>query len=171
MTDDVYRIHDVLYRSNDEFVPLEPLGLDSAVEIKGEFACTLKEMVEWFFRDYVIPQFTKCRNERFLEIFKTRADLDKTLLGESEHDWPDVQVVTAGGERIDISRIRYIFIGNRQAMEVEQSHHVFNRKMVSTGKHIDSDGTATHFSLVQDPGSTEIRGKWVRNLAKPKSQR
>lgn len=170
MTDDVYRIHDVLYRDGDDFVPLVPLGLESTVEINGDVACTLKEMVEWFFGNYVVPQFTKYQKERFLEIFKTREDLEKTLLCEFEHDWPGVQVVTAEGKRIDIPRIRYVFFGNRQTMEVMQDHHVFNNTMVSTGKHVDSDGTSTHFSLIQLPGSAEIKGKWTRNAPKPKSK-
>lgn len=160
ITDDLYSIHDVFYMLNDEYVPIQTLGLSSNVEIKGEIVGDLKGLIEYFFKKHIVPHIDKYKSEHFLEIFKTRADADKTLLAQSDYNWRGIYVNSEEAGRVELKKVRYIIIGNRKSMDVKQEHKIFNEKMVSTGKHIESDGSVINFSIVQDPDTEKIHARW-----------
>jgi len=162
MTDDIYQINDVSYKRGEKYYSVAALGLESQVEINGEIIGDLKGLIEYFLQEYLVPQCNKYKKEHFLEIFKTRDDVEKPMLVQSEYDWPGIYAVTKDGERIELKKVRYVVIGNRRAMNVEQEHRVFNDKMVSTGKHFDSDGSTIDFSIVQDPDTRILHAQWVR---------
>lgn len=163
MTDDVYNIHGVFYKHDEDYLPVATLGLESNVEIKGEIAGDLKGLIEYFFQEHLAPQIDKYKKEHFLEIFKTKADVDKSLLVQREYDWSGIYVISKDGERVELNKVRYIVIGNRKTMNVEQEHRVFNEKMISTGKHLNSDGTTIEFNIVQDPDSRKMHAHWIKN--------
>ena len=49
-------------------------------------------------------------------------------------------------------------------MEVDQVHKVFNKKLISTGKHLDSNGTTIDFNIVQDPDTKKMHFRWLRSI-------
>ena len=49
LTDDVYRIQDVLHKSNGDYIPIVKLGLESNVVINDEIAGDVRGLVEYFF--------------------------------------------------------------------------------------------------------------------------
>ncbi len=163
MTDDIYQINDVSYKCGEKYYSVAALGLESQVEINGEIIGDLKGLIEYFFQEYLVPQCNKYKKEHFLEIFKTKDDLEKPMLVQREYDWTGVYAITKDDERTELKKVRYVVVGNRRAMDVEQEHRVFNDKMVTTGKHFDSDGSTIDFSIVQDPDTRILHGRWVRD--------
>ena len=147
------------------------LGLNGEVEVEGQIVGDLEGVVEYFFQEYLAPRLDKHKKERFREIFKTREDVEKPLWAQSEHDWTGICVVSPDGERTELSKVKYIVVGNRRAMDVEQEHRLFNERMVSTREHLDTDGTTVDFTIVQDPDTEEIRVRWTRSRSDPDARR
>lgn len=164
MTDDVYRINDVLYKAGEDYKPITSLGLDSNVEVNSEVIGDVKSLVEYFFKEHIVPHINEYKNSHFLEIFKTKEDVEKMLLVESEYDWLGIYVLDNEGNKTELKKVKYIITGNRKSMDVEQAHHVFNEKMVSTGRHIDADGSAIDFSVIQNPDTKKIHVRWEREM-------
>ncbi len=164
MTDDVYKIHDVFYERDDKFLPITDLGIDNNVEMKGEIIGDLEGLVEYFFQEHIIPKIKQYKKEHFLEIFKTKADTKKMLFVESEHAWPEISVIDQEGNAVKLSKVKYVITGIRRTMEVNQEHKVFNNKLVSTGKHLDSNGTTIDFNIVQDPDTKKMHFRWLRSV-------
>jgi hypothetical protein len=162
VSDETYLIHQVLYKACDEFRPIDDLGLNCEVELDGEPVGDLAGLTEHFFKEHVIPGVVAYTKQHFLDIFKTKEDINKPMLVESEHDWPKVVVTDNQGNRVEIARVKYVFTGVRQSMDVHQAHYVFNEKMISVGKHRDPDGTEIDFSLVQDSDSPTLRARWTK---------
>ena len=156
MTEDIFQIHNVLYMDGAYFVPITSLGLDSRVELNGEQMGNLGELVQYFFQQYVIPQLIQYKKKHFLDLFKDKANLDKTLIAEDVYDWPDIVVDCVNGKQVELKKVKYIVHGNRKSEDVEQAHYVFNKKMVSTGKHLDADGSVITFYVIQDPDTQKI---------------
>jgi len=119
-----------------------------------------RTLIEYFFQEHLVPQIDKYKKEHFLEISKTRADAEKSMLAERDYDWSGLHVINNKGERIELKEVKYVVIGRRKTANVEQEHRLFNEKMVSTGKHLDSDGTAIEFSILQDPDTENIHVRW-----------
>lgn len=160
MTDDVYNIHEVFYKLDDGFIPITTLDLESNVEIKGEIVGDLKGLIEYIFKEHLVPQIDKYKKEHFLEIFKSKSDAEKSIIVEREYDWSDIYILSKEGDRIQPKKVKYVVVGSRKTVDVKQQHRVFNEKMVSTGKHLDSDGMAIEFSIIQDPDTNKIHGRW-----------
>lgn len=164
MTDDVYIINDVLYKVGEDYKPITSLGIDSNVGVNGEVIGDVKGFVGNFFKEHIVPHINEYKKNHFLEIFKTKEDVGKTLLVEIEYDWPGIYVLDNKGNKTELKKVKYIITGNRISMDVEQAHHVFNEKMVSTGRHLDADGSAIDFSVIQDPDTKKIHARWERKV-------
>lgn len=48
MTNDVYKIHDVLYKKEEDFIPMTQLDIENDIEINGEKVGSLKSIIENF---------------------------------------------------------------------------------------------------------------------------
>lgn len=160
MTGDTYDINEVFYKCDIDYVPISSLGLESDVEIKGEIVGDLKGLIQYIFQEYLVPQIEKYKEEHLLEIFRTKSDAEKTILVEREYEWSGVFVINDDGERIELKKVKYVVVGNRKIKNVEQKHRIFNKKMVSTGKHINTDGTTIDFTIVQDPDTGKFHARW-----------
>jgi hypothetical protein len=169
VSDEIYIISQVFFKACDGYRPMGDLGLNSNVELDGEAVGDLAGLIEYFFKEHVIPGVEAYRKQHFLEIFKTKKDIEKTMLVESEHGWPTVIVKDSFGNRIEISRVKYVFTGVRQSMDVHQSHFVFNQKMISMGRHRNPDGSEIDFSLIQDSDSPTLRASWSKRAGDAKN--
>jgi hypothetical protein len=161
VSDEIYFIHQVFYKACDEYRPMEDLGLNCDVELDGEAVGDLAGLIEHFFKQHVIPGVEAYRKQHFLDIFKTKEDMGKPMLVESEHSWPKVDVTDNMGNRVEIARVKYVYTGVRQTVDVHQAHYVFNQKMISVGRHRDP-GMVIDFSLVQDSNSPTLRARWTK---------
>ena len=85
------------------------------------------------------------------------------LFIESEHTWPEINVIVQAGNVVKLSKVKYIILGIRRTMEVDQEHKVFNNKLVSTGKHLESNGGAINFNIVQNPDTRKMHVRWFRS--------
>lgn len=160
--DENYRLHDVLFKEGEQYRSLKELGLDSVVLKEGEEVGSVKETFEYFFMKFLLPKIQEKVKADFLDIFKKREDLSKALYVESDHTFTGFSVRLPSGEEIDVSNLRFIILGTRSYADVDQTHIKFNEMMVSTGQYIDSDGSVLKFSIVQDPETEKIHGKWKR---------
>ena len=162
MTDDVYRIHDCFYRKDDDWLPITQLEIGSEVHVNGQEVGNLKDIVEHFFLEYIVPQIDKHKKENFLEIFKTKEDAEKIMRVESEYTWPEIVAHDRDGNEVNFSKVKYIILGDRKTMDVDQEHKVFNNKVVSIGKHVESEGGTINFRIVQDPDTRKMHVKWFK---------
>ena len=162
ITDDVYKIHDVLYKKDEEFIPITQLNINSDIEVNGENSGNLKSLIEVFFQEHIVPQIDKYKKDNFLEIFKTKEDAEKMMVVESEYSWPDIKALDQNGNTIIFSKIKYVILGMRKTINVEQEHKVFNNKMVSISKHLESDGSTIDFRIVQDPDTRKMHVQWFK---------
>ena len=162
VSDEIYLIHQVFYRASEEYKLIDDLDQNCEVELDGETVGDLAGLIEYFFKEHVIPGVEAYRKQHFLTIFKTKEDIGKPMLVESEHDWPKVVATDNQGKRVEIARVKYVFTGVRQSMDVHQAHYVFNMKMISVGRHRDPDGTEIDFSLIQDLDSPTLRARWTK---------
>lgn len=119
-------------------------------------------MIADFFRELLTPQIENYKNENFHNIFRTVEDLDKDLVVEIEREWPLINVLTISGERVDVSRFKFIVVGTRKSTKIEEEHHVFNQKMISTGTYNETDGSVISFSIIQDPETRKLHARWWR---------
>jgi len=61
-----------------------------------------------------------------------------------------------------LKKVKCVVSGKRKSVDVKQEHRLFNKMMVSTGKHFDVDGSVIKFTIVQDPETKKLHGKWER---------
>ena len=162
LTDDIFRITDVLYKHNDSFIQMSELGLESEIEFEGEIIGTLIELITFYFQEKLGPENEKYKKGKMLEIFRTKADLEKDMHVEVECNWPRITVLSSSGERVEIESVKYVVTGTRQSKDIEQKHQVFNQMLVSTGKHLDSDDSTIHFMIVQEPETKKAHVAWRR---------
>jgi hypothetical protein len=157
-----YRLHDVLFKEGAQYRSLMELGLNSVVVKDGNELGSIKETFEYFFLEFLLPRIQAKVKVDPLAIFKTREDLAKTLVVQSDHTFPGLTVRLTSPEEVDISNLKFIVHGNRRFIDVKQTHMKFNDLMVSTGQALDTDGSVLKFTIVQDPETKKIHGKWKR---------
>ena len=162
ITDENFRLHDVLYKKGDTFRSLRELDLRSIIVLNGEGSGSIKDYFEYFFLNHLLPFIQTNKRTEIMQLFKTKADLDKPIYIEFDHTFPGTYARLSSGEEIDISVTKFIVLGIRGTKEVEQKHYKFNELMISTGEHLDSDGSKIKFNIVQDPESDQIHGTWNR---------
>ncbi len=162
ITGENFRLHDVLYKKNDKYHSLKELDLRSSVVMNGEDCGSIKENFDYFFINHLLPFIQTKKRKEVMELFKTRADLDKEIYIEWDHTFPGICARLPSGEEIDISVLKFTIFGTRNTEEVDQKHYKFNELMVSAGEHLDSDGSTIKFNIVQDPESKKIHGRWQR---------
>jgi hypothetical protein len=160
-----FTLQDVLYLAHGEYKQLSDLGMDSEVEFRGEVVGTVKEVFEWIFLEKIIPQAQVYVKDNFKEIFKTYANLRKIMYIEKEENLSVLYVISGEGNKTEISKVKFIFHGTRWVADVKPKHSLFNEKMISTGKYIDTDGSLLKFIILQDPDSKQIHVNWRK---KPK---
>jgi hypothetical protein len=134
--------------------------LRSSVIVNEEEVGSIKYTFEYFFLNYLLPFIQENKRTEIMELFKTREDLDKVLSIENDHKFPGFVARLSTGEEIDISDIKFIIHGTRKIADVEQKHFKFNELMVSTGQHLDTDGSTIKFTIVQDPEFNKLHGSW-----------
>ena len=61
------------------------------------------------------------------------------------------------GLSLDISKIQFVVIGNRQVTDVKIEHKIFDRQMVWYGKYINSNNEHD-ITIVQEPNGDNFRG-------------
>lgn len=162
ITDDNLRISDVQYETSDGFVTVRTLGLKSLVEINDEVVGTVEGLTSYFFQEHLVPSIRENVKNNFSELFKTQEDLQKPLMVEAEFNWPGIYVINADSSKIELKKVKYIVTGQRNVIDVEQKHRVFNRKMVSTSSHLDADGSILDFNIVQDSDTNKMHVRWRR---------
>lgn len=162
LSEERYRLHDVLFEEGGQYRSLIDVGLDYLVLKDGNEVGSIKETFEYFFLEFLLPRIQAKVKAGLLEIFKTKEDLSKTLVVESVHTFPGLTVRLPGREEVDISNLKFIVHGNRRFVDVKQTHMKFNDLMVSTGQALDNDGSVLKFTIVQDPEAKKIHGKWKR---------
>jgi hypothetical protein len=162
ITGENFRLHDVLFKDGNAYRSLKELDLRSIVIVDGEEFGSIKENFEHFFLNHLLPFIQEKKRKDMMELFKTKADLDKELYIEFDHTFPGTLARLSTGEEIDISDLKFIIFGTRNTEEVGQEHFKFNELMVSTGQHRDSDGSTIKFNIVQDSESKKIHGRWKR---------
>lgn len=157
-----YKIDNVFYKNGDEFIDMSELNLESQVQIDGENSNTLKGLVENFFHNFIIPQIEQYKKNNFIKLFQTRGDIEKTLIVESEHNWPEVTASDKNGNLVTFSKVKYVVLGTRTIADVKQEHKLYNDKIVSLGKHQDNEGTKYNLVTIQDPDTKKIHFNWER---------
>ena len=162
-SDENYRLHDVLFREGGEYRSLKELGLDSTVVKEGKELGSIKGTFDYFFLKFLLPHIQSKVKADFLDIFKTREDLAKTLYIECDQTFTGFVVRLDSGAEADISNLKFIIHGTRCSTDVKQTHIKFNDLMASTGQHLDTDGSVLKFSIVQDPEARKIHVKWRRD--------
>lgn len=155
-------MHDVQFRDGETYRSLKELDLRSPVLKEGEEVGSIKEVFEYFFLEFLLPRIQKKVKAERLDIFKTKADISKLLHVESDHNLPGFSVRLADGEEIDVSDVKFIVHGTRHVSDINQNHMKFNDMMVSTSQYLDADGSLLKFSIVQDPETEQIHGRWRR---------
>lgn len=162
LSDITYRLHDVLFWDGKQFKTLKTLGLDSVVLKSNEEVGSIKQTFEFCFLEFLIPQIQEEVKANFLNIFRKKKDLSKFLLVEIERTMVGLIVRQPSGAEVDISKLKFIVHGTWHHCDVEQKHIQFNKMMVSTGQHIDSDGSKLKFTIVQNPDTKKIHANWKR---------
>jgi len=157
-----YTLQEVLYLTNGEYKKVSDLGMSSEVEFLGEVVGTVKEVFEWIFLEKIIPQAQVYVKDNFMKIFKNYDDLKKIMYLEKEQNLSKLFVISMDGNKSKISKVKFIFHGIRQVADVEPKHFLYNEKMVSTAKHIDTDGSLLKFKILQDPDNKQIHVNWLK---------
>lgn len=162
ISNQAFALKNVLYAINGEYREISDLGIDSDIELKGELAGTVKEVFEWIFLEVIVPQTQAHLKEHMLEIFKTYADLTKTIYLEKEIKFNELHVIPSKGQKIEISTVKFIYLGTQEVIDVKQRHSRFNNKMISTSKHIDNDDSLLAFKILQDPDTRQLHVNWSK---------
>jgi hypothetical protein len=160
ITDDVYRIHDCSYKKDEQWLPICQLNLELDAKFDSQPVGKLKEIVEQFFIDHIVPQIDKYKKENFLSLFKTKEDVEKIMIVESEYTWPDIEAYDLNGDLINFSKVKYVVLGQRKALDVAQEHKLFNGKAVSISKYAETDTGEINFRILQDPDTRKININW-----------
>jgi hypothetical protein len=161
-----YRLRDVLFKDGVKYRSLKEIDLRSSVIVNGVEIGSIKDTFEYFFVNHLSPFIQKYKKQEIIELFKTRADLGKTLCIESSHNFPGCFAHLSTGEEVDISNLKFIISGTRRTAEVEQKHYKFNELMVSMGQYLDTDGSAIKCNIVQDLESNTIHTRLKREKVK-----
>lgn len=162
ITGENFRLHDVLYKKDEKYHSLKELDLRSSVVINGDDCGSIKENFEYVFVNHLLPFIQTKKRKEIMELFKTRADLDKEIYIENDYTFPGIYARLPSGEEIDISVLKFIVFGTCSTEEVDQKHYKLNELIVSAGEHLDSDGSTIKFNIVQDPESKKIHGRWQK---------
>jgi Restriction endonuclease len=162
ITNDVYRINDCFYKKGDDWIPITELDIESDVYVNGQVVGNLKDIIGRFFQEYIVPEIDKHKKEIFLELFKTKEDAEKMMIVESENTWPEINAHDRDGNKVNFSTVRYIVLGERKTVDIDQRHMVFNNNLVSVGKHLETDGIAINFRIVQDPETRKLHVNWFQ---------
>ena len=166
LTGESYRIDDVLYPQGDAYVSVATLGIQNLVEFEGQILGDLEGLLVFYFQKIVVPYLNAYRDQHFLEIFKTRADIDLPMRIEVSYRWPACRVIMEDGTTTELREVRYIIFGNRNATDIKQEHRTYNDRMVSTGRHIDIDGSLIASIVVQDPDTEKLHIRVLKSAAK-----
>lgn len=122
----------------------------------------MKEVFEYYFLELLLPAIEKKVKSDRADIFKTKSDLSKVLYVESDQKIPGLSVRLTSGNEVNVSDVKFIVHGTRLVSDLDQAHVKFNDMMVSTSKHLDTDGSLLKFNIVQDQESKQILGRWSR---------
>lgn len=166
VSDISYKLHDVLFYDGKQFRTLKELDLDSIVLKGDEEIGSIKGTFEYCFREFLIPQIQAEVKAGFLNLFRKKSDFSKFLRVESEHTLPGFTARQPSGAEVDISKLKFIVHGTWHHGDVEQTHIQFNKMMVSTGQHIDSDGSELKFTIVQELDTQKIHANLKRIRSK-----
>ena len=161
-TDENCKIIDVLYKVDEEYRSVAELGLNSMVIKDGIQIASIKDTFEYFLEKKFKQQIQEKVNKDRAEIFKTKDDLSKTLYAESEFNFVGLKAKLDNGDKVDISQVRIIVNSTRRTFDIKPNHCKFNDLMVSTAKHLDTDGSLIKFNVVQDTESKKIHVKWKK---------
>lgn len=159
ITEQTYTIKDVDLALDGEAFPGANFDLGCDVVFQGESAGTLQEFIGSFFREVVIHGATAYTKQNFLEVFKTREDIDKPLSMESKYNFDGLVAIAKDGSNIEIRQINYTFSEIRRYEDVPQSHYLYRDQMHSSGQMSDADGSQVKTLLIQKDNSStfEIR--------------
>ena len=161
-SDELYSLKNVMYVLEGEYRNISELGMDSNIEIKGDAVGTVKEVFEWMFLEFIIPQAQAYLKGHRMEIFKTYHDLTKTMYLEKEQEFEELFVIGDKGVSTEISKVMFIIHGTRRISDVKQEHSIFNEKMISISEHVDTDGSILKFKILQDPDTRKFHANWQR---------
>lgn len=162
LSSEVFTIKDVFYKNGNEFVPITQLNIGSQIQINGENTGTLKECIEGFFQTFIIPQIESYIKENFMQLFPTREDVEKFLISEREYTWPVVEALDNDGNKVNFTNIKYVILSTRKVEDVQQDHKVYGDKVISLGKHQDTEGSKYDFVTIQDPDTRKIHFRWEK---------
>ena len=158
ITEETYAIKEVTLAAVGEAIPVENLNLSCDVLFQGNAVGNLENYIGSFFREVVVPGAATYKKDHYLEIFKTRADIEKPLSMESQHDLNDLFVLMKEGRRVEIRQINYVYVETRRHEDVPQSHYLYrNKEMLSVGQLADGDGSQINVSLMQKADSPTIK--------------
>jgi hypothetical protein len=158
ITEETYAIKEVALGADVEDFPIENFNLACDVIFQGNAVGSLEDFIGSFFREVVIPGAEAYKKEHYLEIFKTRADIEKPLLMESQHDLGGLFVLMNEGKRVEIRQIKYVYFETRRHEDVHQSHYLYrNMEMLSVGQLADVDGSQINVSVMQKADSPTIK--------------
>lgn len=158
ITEETYAIKEVALAAKGEAFPPENLALACDVVFQGKAVGNLEDFIGSFFREVVIPGAVAYKKEHYLEIFKTRADIEKSLLMESQYGLDGLIDLVKDEERVEIRQIKYVYFETRRHEDVPQSHYLYrNQEMFSVGQLADADGSQINVSLMQKGDSPTIR--------------
>jgi len=160
---ETYNINDVLYKNNDKYYPITSLGIENNAMCKGAIVGSLKEIVQLYFEEHIVPQIDEYKKKNLGELFKTKEDTEKILYVEGEYTWPEISVIDTNDNKTSFSKIKYIITGTRRTEDVKQEHKVLKDKILSVSQHKSGDGTSFDFKIVQDPDTRQIHFDWIKD--------
>jgi hypothetical protein len=160
ISEETFEIKEIALTAKGRASPVENMDLRSEVVIQGIAVGNLEAFINYFFREHVVPGAVAYKKEHFLEIFKTREDIEKPLLINCQKDLNGLIVLTRDGSRVEISRISFVLVETRHHEDIPQSHYLYrNQEMFSVGKLAEADGRQVNVSLMQKtvPPSISVR--------------
>lgn len=162
LTDDIYKIHDCFYDKDGNWIPMTQLDIERNAQLNGKEVESLKDIIEHFFKEFIVPQIDKYKKDNFLEIFKSKEDAEKLLVVENEYSWPKLDVRDLNGNEVSISKVKYVILGRRNVVDVNQEHKKLNNKFISVSEHLNSDGSSINFRVIQDPDTKKMHVNWFK---------
>ena len=162
ITSETYQIQQVFYEKDGLFIPITKLDFEKDTNFNSENTGNIKELVEYFFKEFVVPEIEKYKNENYLELFKTKEDANKIFIAENEYNWPELNAFDKQGNKVSFSKVKFVVSGTRKTADVPQQHKAFNDKTLSIGEFTSSDGSAFKSLIVQDPDTRKINIQWQK---------
>lgn len=158
ITEETYAIKEAALAAKGEAFPPENLTLACDVVLQGKAVGNLEDFIGSFFREFVIPGAAAYKKEHYLEIFKTREDIEKSPLMKSQYGLDGLIDQVKDEERVEIRQIKYVYFETRRHEDVPQSHYLYrNQEMFSVGQLVNAAGTQINVSLTQKGNSPTIR--------------